>query len=146
MKMHKENFLILPRVDAGISDLRLKQCRARVQPAEFRGLPDHWTSHLRKCRLLYRRKDIMPTQISAEISESTRELLEKYARNSGIKKGFLIEQAVLDYIRALEQLPVDVLLPVKIVLTRNSASKVVHHLKRPPRPTRRLRQLMTNDH
>jgi uncharacterized protein (DUF1778 family) len=87
----------------------------------------------------------MSTQISAEISESTRELLEKYARNTGIKKGFLIEQAVLDYIRALEQLPTDILIPAKIVLSRESARTIVAHLKRPPRPTKRLRQLMTDE-
>jgi len=87
----------------------------------------------------------MPTQISAEISESTRELLEKYARNTGIKKGFLIEQAVLDYIRALQQLPTDILVPVKIVLSRESAKTVVAHMKRPPKPTNRLRRLMADE-
>ena len=84
----------------------------------------------------------MPTQISAEISESTRELLENYARNTGIKKGFLIEQAVLDYIRALQQLPADILVPAKIVLSRDSARKIVAHMRRPPRPTSPLRRLM----
>jgi len=88
----------------------------------------------------------MATQISAEISESTRELLENFTRNSGMKKGFLIEQAVLDYIRALEQLPSDILIPVKIVLSKDSAARVVRHLKRPPRPTSRLRRLMSNGH
>jgi uncharacterized protein (DUF1778 family) len=87
----------------------------------------------------------MPTQISAEISDSTRELLENYVRNHGIKKGFLIEQAVLDYIRALEQLPSDILVPAKIVLSKESAKKIVAHISRPPKPTSRLRKLMTND-
>jgi uncharacterized protein (DUF1778 family) len=87
----------------------------------------------------------MATQISAEISESTRELLERYARNTGIKKGFLIEQAVLDYIRALEQLPSDILVPAKIVLSDQSAKKVVAHMKRPPKPAARLRRLMVDE-
>jgi uncharacterized protein (DUF1778 family) len=87
----------------------------------------------------------MATQISAEISDSTRDLLEKYARNTGIKKGFLIEQAVLDYIRALEQLPSDILVPAKIVLSDKSAKTIVAHMNRPPKPTTRLRRLMANE-
>lgn len=87
----------------------------------------------------------MATQISAEISESTRKLLENYARNTGIKKGFLIEQAVLDYIRALDQLPTDILVPAKIVLAPEAANKIVEHITHPPKPTRQLRRLMANE-
>lgn len=84
----------------------------------------------------------MSTQISAEISDSTRELLEDYARNTGIKKGFLIEQAVLDYIRALRELPADILVPAKIVPTPEFAGRIVQDLRRPKKPTERLRRLM----
>ncbi len=87
----------------------------------------------------------MATQISAEISESTRELLENFTRNTGIKKGFLIEQAVLDYIRALDQLPADILVPAKIILSPEAATTIVKHIARPPKPTRRLRRLMGNE-
>ncbi|HKZ42670.1 MAG TPA: hypothetical protein VJ044_17025 [Candidatus Hodarchaeales archaeon] len=87
----------------------------------------------------------MATQISAEISESTRELLDDYARNTGMKKGFLIEQAVLDYIRALDQLPADILVPAKIIVTPDAATKIVKHITRPPKPTRQLRRLMANE-
>jgi uncharacterized protein (DUF1778 family) len=87
----------------------------------------------------------MGTQISAEISESTRKLLEHYTKNTGMKKGFLIEQAVLNYIRALNELPADILIPARVVLTEKSAAKVVKHLTRPPRPTRELRHLMADE-
>ncbi len=87
----------------------------------------------------------MSTQISAEISETTKELLESFVKNSGLKKGFVIEQAVLSYIRALNQLPADVLVPAKIVLSHKSAGQVVRHLRRSPRPTPKLRQLMTDE-
>ena len=85
----------------------------------------------------------MSIQISAEISESTRELLEYYVKATGIKKGFLIEQAVLNYIRALNELPSDLLVPARIVLGPESASRVVKHVFRPPKPTVKLRKLMT---
>ena len=44
-------------------------------------------------------------QISAEISEGTKRLLERYSRAHGVKKQFLIESAVLHHIQALEALP-----------------------------------------
>lgn len=99
---------------------------------------------LQKCILSYE-KNTMATQISAEISESTRNLLETYVKNSGIKKGFLIEQAVLNYIRALNQLPMDILVPAKVVVTSKSAHKMVKHLARSPRPTAKLRRLMADE-
>ena len=87
----------------------------------------------------------MSTQISAEISETTKEMLETFVKNSGLKKGFVIEQALLNYIRALNQLPADILVPAKLVLTRKSAGQVVRHITRPPRPASKLRQLMTDE-
>ena len=84
----------------------------------------------------------MASQISAEISDSTRELLENYTRNTGIKKGFLIEQALLDYIRALQELPVDILIPAKVVTSAESAEKIIRDLRKPRKPTAALRRLM----
>ena len=40
------------------------------------------------------------TQISAIISETTRELLEKHVRQTGVKKGHLVEQALLHHLQA----------------------------------------------
>jgi uncharacterized protein (DUF1778 family) len=87
----------------------------------------------------------MAKQISVKISESTRELLENFAKNTGIRKGFLIEQAVLSYIRALEQLPADVFVPAKIVLSPAAATRIVKHCTRPPKPRRQLRRLMSDE-
>ena len=47
------------------------------------------------------------TQISAEVSRTTKELLERYSRATGVKKGHLVEQALLHHIHALEALPSD---------------------------------------
>ena len=35
------------------------------------------------------------TQISAQISHTTRELMDKYVRRTGLKKGYLVEQALV---------------------------------------------------
>jgi hypothetical protein len=41
------------------------------------------------------------SQISAVISPETKERLERYARAHGLKKGFLIESALLHQLRSL---------------------------------------------
>ena len=43
-------------------------------------------------------------QISANISVETKALLEKYAEVQGVKKAFVIEQALLHHLQALNEL------------------------------------------
>jgi hypothetical protein len=81
-------------------------------------------------------------QISAEISESTKQLLERYSRAHGIKKQFLIESALLHHIQALEELPPGVIIPPRLVLSANSARKVAELVRTRPKPTRELVELM----
>ena len=44
------------------------------------------------------------TQISAYISYDTKALVEAYSKKSGVKKGFLIEDALLHHLQALKPL------------------------------------------
>jgi len=85
------------------------------------------------------------TQISAPISPETKELLERQAKASGVKKGHLIETALRYHLRALQELPADALVPARIVLTRKSFEEVVERLRAPGKPTRELRELMRGD-
>ena len=81
------------------------------------------------------------TQISALVSPATRELLERYVRASGVKKGYLVEQALQHYLVALEQLPADVIVHPKLVVTRNSGEAILKQA-RTGKPTKALRELM----
>ena len=85
------------------------------------------------------------TQISAPISKETKELLERQSKITGVKKGHLIESALRYHLRALQELPADVLVPARIVLTRNSFGQVIDRLRSPGRPTKMLRDLMRGD-
>ena len=85
------------------------------------------------------------TQISTPISKETKELLERHARATGVKKGHLIESALRYHLRALQELPADVLIPARVVLTRRSFEQVTERLRKPGRPTRALRDLMRDD-
>jgi hypothetical protein len=81
-------------------------------------------------------------QISAEISEATRQLLERYSRAHGVKKQFLIESALLHHIQALEELPANVIIPPRLVVSAASGRKIAESLRKRHKPTLNLVELM----
>lgn len=81
------------------------------------------------------------TQISALVSETTRDLLEGHSRATGVKKGYLIEQALLHHIRALEELPAEFIVHPRIVVSQETGQAIVKQMKS-ARPTSALRKLM----
>ncbi len=85
------------------------------------------------------------TQISAPISNETKELLEQHVKATGVKKGHLIESALRYHLRALHELPADVLVPPRLVLTHRSFKQVVERLRSPGKPAKALRDLMSGD-
>ena len=83
------------------------------------------------------------TQISAQISESTRELMEKRVRQTGVKKGHLVEQALLHYLQALDELPAEYIIHPRIVVSRKTGEQMLRPAKK-VKPTPALRKLMRN--
>jgi len=81
------------------------------------------------------------TQISAVVSETTRELLERHVRATGVKKGYLVEQALRHHLQALQELPADVIVHPKLVLTRKSGELLLKEMDR-AKPTKALRDLL----
>jgi len=81
------------------------------------------------------------TQISAFISDSTKQALEEYADAHGVKKGYLIEAALLHHFQALRELPLDVIIPARLVVTHDSGQAVLKQIERPQRPTQAMREL-----
>lgn len=84
-------------------------------------------------------------QISAYVSEETRTLLEEATEARGLKKGHVIEEALLHYLHALKELPSDVIIPSRIVLTPASSEQVVAALARPGAPTPAMIALMRGE-
>lgn len=82
------------------------------------------------------------TQISAYISEATKDLVERYATAHGIKKGHLVEAALLHHLQALHELPADLVIPPRLVVTPESFAEVARLVKTPRKPTAALRRLM----
>ena len=68
------------------------------------------------------------TQISAVVSRTTSELLERHVRATGVKKGHLVEQALRHHLQALQELPADVVAHPKIVVTRRSGDAMLRQI------------------
>jgi hypothetical protein len=81
------------------------------------------------------------TQISAIISETTRNLLEKHVRATGVKKGHLVEHALLHHLQALEELPAEFIIHPRIVVSRKTGEAILKQMKS-AEPTPALRKLM----
>ena len=85
------------------------------------------------------------SKISAVVSSTTRALLEEHVRATGVKKGHLIEQALLHHLQALHMLLVDVIVHPRMVISRQSGEEIVKRITARPRPTKQLRALMSGD-
>lgn len=82
------------------------------------------------------------TQISAYISEATKHQVELYAEAHGVKKGYLVEQALLHHLQALRELPADIVIPPRLLVTASSFEEVARAVKAPRAPTEALRDLL----
>ena len=82
------------------------------------------------------------SQISAMISAATKERLDSFAESHGLKKNYVIEQALLYFMQARTDLPDEAFVPVKMVLDDDAFDQIVAKLERPPAPTPALRELM----
>lgn len=84
------------------------------------------------------------TQISAVISQATKDLLDQHVRATGVKKGHLLEMALLHHLQALQQLPADILVHPRIVVSLRSAKEIQRRMDAAA-PTGALSDLMTRD-
>jgi hypothetical protein len=81
------------------------------------------------------------TQISAIISGATRDLLERYVRATGVKKGHLVEQALLHHMQALEELPAEYIIQPRIVVSEETGGTILKRMES-AEPTPALSELM----
>ncbi len=82
------------------------------------------------------------TQISAHISEGTKSKLDHISQTRGMRKAFVMEQALLYHLRALEELPEEAFLPPRLVLSQNSFGQLIEFIGNPPLPTKTMQELM----
>ena len=87
-------------------------------------------------------EQIKQPQISAHVSEGTRIKLDQLTRARGLRKAFVMEQALQYYFRALEELPEEAFLPARLVLSNAAFKKVTDLIETPAPPTRAMLELM----
>jgi hypothetical protein len=75
------------------------------------------------------------TQISAEISAETKQRFERYTEAHGLKKGFVVEQALLHHLQAVAELPADVIIPARLVVSADSFAAMAARFETPLGPT-----------
>jgi hypothetical protein len=88
--------------------------------------------------------DSATTQLSAVVSTETKRMLDAYVRSHGVKKGFLLESALLHHLEALREIPEDVIIPPRLVVTRASGARLLDRLSDPPPPTAAMIELMSD--
>ncbi len=82
------------------------------------------------------------SQISATISEATKEKLDRFTESHGLKKNFVVEQALLYFMEARRELPDEALVPARLVVDDKVFDRIAELVTSPPAPTEALRKLM----
>ncbi len=81
-------------------------------------------------------------QVSATISATTKEQLDRFAEQLGLKKNFVVEQALLFFMASRRELPDEAFVPTRLVLDDEAFAQLVARLEGPPAPSQRLIELM----
>ena len=82
------------------------------------------------------------SQISATVSAATKDKLDRFTESRGLKKNYVVEQALLYFMEARRDLPDEALIPTRLVLENKAFDRIVDLLDNPPAPTDALRELM----
>ena len=86
--------------------------------------------------------DDTATQVSATVSAATKQKLDRFTEELGLKKNFVVEQALLYFMESRRELPDEAFIPTRIVLEDAAFDRLVARLGSPAVPTPALRKLM----
>jgi antitoxin component of RelBE/YafQ-DinJ toxin-antitoxin module len=84
----------------------------------------------------------MSARISAYISDETKAEAEAFVKKYGITMARLIEEALQHHLQALREIPSDLVVPSRVVVTAASMKRVAARLASHEPPTRALRGLL----
>jgi hypothetical protein len=85
------------------------------------------------------------SQISATISEATKEKLDRFTESHGLKKNFVVEQALLYFMEARKELPDEALVPARLVVEDKVFDRIAELVNSPRAPTEALRELLRGE-
>ena len=81
------------------------------------------------------------TQVSAYISEETKAEVEAYVKRHGVKKAYLIEEALQHHLQALREIPEDLIIPSRLVLTGDAMATIAERIAEEQEPSEALKAL-----
>jgi hypothetical protein len=84
---------------------------------------------------------MLTTQVSAYISQETKAEVEVYVKRHGVKKAYLIEEALQHHLQALREIPEDLIIPSRLVLTSEAMAEIAKRIKAEGQPTEALKAL-----
>lgn len=82
------------------------------------------------------------TQISAFISAETKAQVEEYVKRRGVKKAYLVEDALQHHLQVLREIPEDIFIPSRLILTKRAMSRLAERLTSDEQPTEALKALL----
>jgi len=81
------------------------------------------------------------TQVSAYISEETKAEVEAYVKRHGVKKAYLIEEALQHHLLALREIPADLIIPSRLALAAEAMTEIAERITKEYQPTEALKAL-----
>ena len=84
----------------------------------------------------------MSTRVSAYISDETKAEVEAFVKKHGITQARLIEEALQHHLQAPREIPSDLVVPSRLVVTLASMKRVAARLASDEPPTPALRELL----
>ena len=81
------------------------------------------------------------TQISAHISDEAKAALETYVKQRGVKKAYVIKEALLHRLQALREIPEDIIIPARLVVSEESMRQVADRPGADEEPSEDLKAL-----
>ena len=83
----------------------------------------------------------MSVQISAYIEDDIKLRMEDYSSKTGIKKGFIIQNALNYYLNAVNDIPINQIVPTDVILSQDEFKRLEQLDKK--EPTDELKELLS---
>ncbi|MGB0679586.1 MAG: hypothetical protein ACPGUV_07995 [Polyangiales bacterium] len=100
-------------------------------------MPEQVFSWKRRCEM-----KVEEAQVSATIAASTKVCLDRFSEEFGLRKNYIVEQALLYFIQSRRFLPDEAFTPTRIVLSDAAFVRLVDTLQDDVVATDALRELM----
>ena len=72
-------------------------------------------------------------------------MVERYTEAHGVKKGHLIEEALLHHLQALRELPADIIIPPRLIIDEDTAKSIQERVDNPCATTKAMEELFSEE-